>query len=61
MSYCAERGHAYAGTQYASECWCGDSYDRFGEISYNLCSSPCAGDASKACGGYHALSVWSTD
>eukprot|EP00904_Undaria_pinnatifida_P009040 jgi/Undpi1/5266/HiC_scaffold_2.g00547.m1 len=61
ISFCGDNGHAYAGTEYSTECWCGDSYDRFGEISDGLCDYPCEGDAGQRCGGFYALSVHSTD
>eukprot|EP00904_Undaria_pinnatifida_P009184 jgi/Undpi1/5396/HiC_scaffold_2.g00677.m1 len=60
-SYCAENGHSYAGTQYSEECWCGDaSYDIHGEISNDFCSYPCEGNADTMCGGFYAISVYST-
>ncbi|CAN0080965.1 unnamed protein product, partial [Ectocarpus sp. 4 AP-2014] len=46
----------YFGTQFASQCWCGDAdYDVFGEST--ACDDPCDGDASQICGGRDALSI----
>eukprot|EP00904_Undaria_pinnatifida_P008999 jgi/Undpi1/5229/HiC_scaffold_2.g00511.m1 len=61
IAYCAEKGHAYAGTTNSEECWCGDAgYDIDGKISDSLCSNACTGDETQACGGHSALSVYST-
>lgn len=43
------------------QCWCGDDdYDRHGKISEAKCDYPCTGDESQDCGGFYALSVYST-
>jgi hypothetical protein len=56
--YCATlcSGYAYFGTQYARECWCGDSYGSFGTSAG--CTSSCTGDATEVCGGACANSVY---
>ncbi|CAB1106277.1 unnamed protein product [Ectocarpus sp. CCAP 1310/34] len=55
--FCAE--YAYYGTQYGEECWCGNSgYDTLGESTD--CSFGCSGDAGETCGGFNAMSVYST-
>ncbi|CAM9274851.1 unnamed protein product [Laminaria digitata] len=59
-AFCGENGHGFAGTQFSSECWCGDSFDLYGPFPENLCSFPCQGDAQQECGGLFALSVYST-
>jgi hypothetical protein len=58
VSECANRGFAYAGTQYGSYCFCGNSYGRFGAA--NNCDSRCAGNNSEICGGGWANTVYST-
>lgn len=41
------------------QCWCGDdSFGVYGEISEDVCSFPCEGDADQFCGGFDALSVY---
>ncbi|CAN0483085.1 unnamed protein product, partial [Laminaria digitata] len=61
ISFCAGTGHAFAGTQFSKECWCGDdSFGIYGLISEDMCSRPCKGDAGQTCGGVDALSVYST-
>lgn len=43
------------------QCWCGgDSFSVYGQITNGLCSDRCSGDAAQICGGFYALSVYST-
>src|SRR5262249_53265626 len=51
---CQKAGFAYAGVQYTSECWCGNSYGRYG-TSTN-CTMTCSGDSTQICGG-----AWAND
>lgn len=55
---CRNEGFKYAGTQYSSWCFCGDSYGRSGKATN--CDMPCAGNGSEICGGAWANSVYST-
>ena len=48
----------FAGAQFGTECFCGDSYDKHGEASN--CDVPCSGDGSEICGGDNANSVLAT-
>ena len=50
------QGYKYAGTQYSKECFCGDSYDKYGPA--DNCDMACSGDASQTCGGTWALQVY---
>src|SRR5262249_6136593 len=50
------KGFAYAGVQYSSECWCGNSYGRYG-TSTN-CNMTCSGDSTQICGGPWANDVY---
>ncbi|CAB1116410.1 unnamed protein product [Ectocarpus sp. CCAP 1310/34] len=54
---CAE--YAYYGTQYGRECWCGNNADYavYGEVT---CDMECTGDSSATCGGFNAMSFYST-
>ncbi|CAM9199998.1 unnamed protein product [Ectocarpus sp. 12 AP-2014] len=56
--FCAD--YAYYGTQFGGECWCGNNsgYDTLGESTD--CSIACSGDADEICGGFNAMSVYST-
>ncbi|CAM9959403.1 unnamed protein product [Pylaiella littoralis] len=60
IAYCADQGYGYAGTQYSSECFCGDSFDAHGSIEETECSYPCQADSTESCGGKWALSVYAT-
>jgi hypothetical protein len=55
VTVCGEQGFDYAGTQYSSYCFCGNSYGASGEATN--CTSPCAGNPSQICGGSYANSV----
>jgi hypothetical protein len=59
ISECQSRGFAYAGVQYSTWCFCGNSYGRFGTASN--CTMSCGGDSSQTCGGSYANSVYSTN
>ncbi|CBJ28221.1 conserved unknown protein [Ectocarpus siliculosus] len=56
-STCAD--YAYYGTQFGGECWCGNNadYDVYGEAT---CDMGCTGDSSDICGGFNAMSFYST-
>ena len=56
---CKKAGYPLAGTEYASECYCGRGYSNGGAQVRNGCILPCAGNASEICGGANRLSVWS--
>lgn len=53
-------GYQYAGTQYSSECWCGNSYGLYGVKPTNECNMPCAGNEGEMCGGANRNSVYTT-
>lgn len=57
IAFCAQRGFRYAGTQYASQCFCGNSYDRYGTDGAT-CDVRCAGNSAQICGGSWANSVY---
>jgi hypothetical protein len=56
ITTCAEKGFTYAGTQYSSQCLCGNSYGKYGAA--NNCNMKCAGNQNQTCGGYSANSVY---
>ncbi|KAL1297177.1 hypothetical protein AAFC00_004750 [Neodothiora populina] len=61
VSFCSDKGYAYAGMEYASQCYCGDSVpsDKAPvEHIVGNCFSPCAGNSSEYCGGSNALSLY---
>ncbi|HKI86873.1 MAG TPA: WSC domain-containing protein [Thermoanaerobaculia bacterium] len=58
VSFCASKGYAYAGLQYAAWCFCGNSYATEG--SADNCNMACSGNGAEACGGPWANSVYRT-
>ncbi|KAL9082656.1 MAG: hypothetical protein Q9159_006264 [Coniocarpon cinnabarinum] len=53
--FCSQNGFAYAGLEWKSECYCGDSAPT---ESSDQCSDQCAGDSSTTCGGWNAINVY---
>ncbi|CAM9620491.1 unnamed protein product [Ectocarpus sp. 6 AP-2014] len=53
-------GSAYYGTQYSTECWCGDNAD-YDANGVGVCDMPCGGDAGEICGGFYAMSIYEND
>lgn len=58
VSTCREKGFSFAGTQYSSYCFCGNSYGRFGAA--NNCNMKCTGNSGQICGGSAANSIYKT-
>ncbi len=56
VSACKAAGYKYAGTQYASECYCGNTYG--GQGASSNCTMACAGNGGQICGGPWANSVY---
>ncbi|KAF9890518.1 hypothetical protein FE257_005923 [Aspergillus nanangensis] len=54
---CKDGGYVYAGMEYGTQCFCGNSIDNSG-MPTSGCGLPCAGDASQICGGSNALSMY---
>jgi hypothetical protein len=55
ITYCAEQEFRFASMQNGNECFCGESYGRYG--ASNACVA-CAGRPDEACGGVWANAVW---
>src|SRR4029077_17508832 len=55
-SACAAASYKYAGAQYGSQCFCGNSYGRY--HASTSCNMPCTANASETCGGTWANSVY---
>jgi len=56
VEQCAKKGFAYAGVQYGSFCFCGNSYGKNGTATN--CTMPCNGDYKQKCGGEWANMVY---
>ncbi|KAF4630464.1 hypothetical protein G7Y89_g7678 [Cudoniella acicularis] len=51
---CFNAGYMFAGTEYHTECWCGNnapSASKYSAESLKECSFSCPGDVTQACGG----------
>ena len=58
VSECRKQGYKIAATQYGEQCFCGNSYGKFGRASDADCSVPCAANKSQRCGGGWRNSVY---
>ncbi|GKT90464.1 WSC domain protein [Colletotrichum tofieldiae] len=61
IKHCDGKGFAYAGLEYAKECWCGNSVADDRKPKKGLwggCNMPCSGSQSEMCGGWAALSLY---
>jgi len=56
ISACA--GYDYAGVQDGNQCFCGDTYGKYGSAGPNACSMACQGDNTQICGGAWLNSVY---
>ncbi len=58
VSECRTTGYKIAATQYGEQCFCGNSYGKYGRASDADCSVRCAGNDSQRCGGGWRNSVY---
>jgi hypothetical protein len=59
-AFCA--GHRFFGTEYASECYCGDIlHASASNASLADCAMPCSGDPSQYCGGAERLELYENE
>ena len=56
---CRALGYKYAGLQSQNQCFCGDSYGKFGEAP-GECVKRCIGNVEMICGGTWANSIYET-
>lgn len=59
-SFCGARGFKYAGVEYGSECYCGNTFENGASLNTasTQCNMGCAGDINTMCGGPGALNVF---
>lgn len=56
---CYEGGFEYAGTERASECYCGSSIENEGkQRPAQECDQACVGNGAQQCGGVHRLNIY---
>ncbi|VDB83101.1 unnamed protein product [Peniophora sp. CBMAI 1063] len=59
VRFCDAQSAIYAGTEFAQECYCGDTFSNGGtNASLTDCNTPCTGNASETCGAGGRLSVY---
>ncbi|KAB8295124.1 hypothetical protein EYC80_007056 [Monilinia laxa] len=59
ISYCTSKDLNYAGTEYSSECYCGNALATGAKPApASDCSMKCSGDASEWCGGPNRLNLY---
>lgn len=61
IAFCSGKGYTYAGLEYASQCYCGNTLasDRAPVTGVlGNCFTPCTGDSTEYCGGGSALSIY---
>ncbi|KAI1407563.1 hypothetical protein F5Y13DRAFT_205902 [Hypoxylon sp. FL1857] len=61
VRHCLGRGFLMAGTENGSDCYCGNFLNGTQHLDDDVCSTPCTGDPSQACGGNNALTCYSSD
>lgn len=54
---CSYGNFQYAGLEYGTECWCGNTLGNVKTIG--ICNMPCAGNTSETCGGSFSLNLYS--
>eukprot|EP00026_Physarum_polycephalum_P009377 Phypoly_transcript_09498.p1 GENE.Phypoly_transcript_09498~~Phypoly_transcript_09498.p1 ORF type:complete len:450 (+),score=41.63 Phypoly_transcript_09498:188-1351(+) len=57
---CMQSGYMYAGLQYGSECWCGNSYGSHGGALGSDCNMACSGDSTIKCGAANRNSIFTS-
>ena len=59
--FCRENKYEYAGVQVGWQCFCGNSYGKYGEEPASACDRPCSDDSEPSrCGGSWANSIFMT-
>lgn len=59
VNYCFEKGFPYAGTQYFTECYCGQQLAAGGVKTLDAdCNTACGGNGTEACGGPNRLTLY---
>lgn len=56
VSTCRAKGFSHAGTQYASYCFCGNAFGKFGKS--DGCNAKCTGNRDETCGGTWANAIY---
>uniref|UniRef100_A0A1I8J083 WSC domain-containing protein n=1 Tax=Macrostomum lignano TaxID=282301 RepID=A0A1I8J083_9PLAT len=57
---CRKLKYRFFGVQYASQCWCGNHYGRYGLRDKNECRMQCSGDKTTYCGAGWRNDIFTT-
>lgn len=57
--FCWQNNYKYAGAQYGSQCFCGNTYGAYGSAGNSNCNYACTGNPKEYCGGYWTNSIYS--
>lgn len=61
LDICVQAGFPYAGVQYGSECFCGDTDPPDNaKLSDDACDMKCPANPSETCGGYFTMNIFET-
>ncbi|KAK4686420.1 hypothetical protein P7C73_g3711, partial [Tremellales sp. Uapishka_1] len=55
---CSELGYTYAGLEYGSQCFCGDTFNGGQKLPSSQCSMACSGNSTGVCGGTNTLDLY---
>lgn len=55
---CGVRGYNYSALQYSLQCFCGNTYGRYGQVPDSSCTMACSGNANEICGASGKNSVY---
>ncbi|KAG9238758.1 putative glyoxal oxidase precursor [Amylocarpus encephaloides] len=59
IAYCDQQGYIYAGTEYSSECFCGNAIGATGAVAPSTdCNMGCSGNSTEVCGGGGRLTLF---
>jgi tetratricopeptide (TPR) repeat protein len=58
QAFCGARGFRFAGMEAGPQCWCGNSYGKYGQLPESRCDMRCSGKPSESCGGHWANSIY---
>ncbi|KAF7712666.1 Endochitinase-like family protein [Penicillium ucsense] len=57
QAVCQQNGYIYAGMEYGTQCFCGNSIDNGASLT-SACGTACPGNSAEICGGANALSMY---
>lgn len=59
---CAKLGYTISGTEYSSQCFCGNQIVNGGKTAdqQSSCNTPCSGNSAQMCGGGGRISIYSS-